>query len=119
MKYCIVYQEGEQVTETYSEVEADSPQGALDQVECEGLDGSWQYEDDADGSGCYVDPQRSDRLYSARPLSYECAACGAEAPIDDIAAVPAPDDDAEWDRLSLHHYDQCEWIRTRGNQITV
>ena len=28
MKYCIVYQEGEQVTETYSEVEADSPQGA-------------------------------------------------------------------------------------------
>ena len=40
-----------------------------------------------------------------------------KAPIDDIAAVPAPDDDAEWDRLSLHHYDQCEWIRTAETRL--
>jgi hypothetical protein len=119
MKYSIVYQDREEVAELHTEIEAETARDALDQVDCQGVDASWQYQEDANGSASYVDPECPDRCYRAVPQAYECAYCGAEVPIEDAAALPAADDATEWDRLSLHHYDQCEWIKTRGSQATV
>jgi hypothetical protein len=119
MKYRMIYQDGEEVTEVHAELEAEGPREALDKVECELLNDSWQYQEDEDGSGSYVDPQRQDRFYQASPLSQECDACGAAVPADDVGLLPAADDDEEWGRLAIYHYMECEWIETRGNQRTA
>jgi hypothetical protein len=42
----------------------------------------------------------------------ECAYCGAT--VTD-GTVPAPGDDAEWERLATEHRSWCEWISTRAH----
>lgn len=45
----------------------------------------------------------------------ECIYCGFFTPLKDALLVPDIDDDAEWDRLSDYHEDNCKWILTRAH----
>jgi len=43
-----------------------------------------------------------------------CLYCGRA--VEDIALVPPVGDDDEWDALSTHHEDDCEWVTTRAHR---
>jgi len=48
----------------------------------------------------------------------ECPYCHADIPADEARELPALDDNAAWARLEMLHDHGCQWIATRGLQIT-
>lgn len=44
-----------------------------------------------------------------------CAYCGAYAGQRDD--VPSADDGAAWAEIAEEHYDNCEWVATRGHRV--
>ncbi len=48
----------------------------------------------------------------------ECPYCHTELPADEAEEIPALDNNAAWARLEMFHDHGCEWIATRGMQIT-
>ncbi len=48
----------------------------------------------------------------------ECSYCHADIPVDEAQELPALDNNAAWARLEMLHALGCEWIATRGLQIT-
>ena len=44
--------------------------------------------------------------------------CHADIPADEARELPALDDNTAWARLEMLHDHGCQWIATRGLQIT-
>jgi hypothetical protein len=58
------------------------------------------------------------RCYMEKRMITECPYCHADIPIDEVRELPPPEDNAAWARLEMLHDHGCEWVATRGLQIT-